>query len=251
MMLRPSSSTVSRRFAWHWGGSTKLPQVWSAHSRSPPTPRACGSAWRPSNSVAANTSTPAVPSNASSPSSPDSPRPAQSSGHHPPAMWPPDRAAECYRAALRLNPDYAETHSNLAAALAMLGEYDGALSHACTAIALRPDYPGPYVHAAFAEADRGHCDAALAWIEQIAASASGNAAIALAHAECSANSTASRNVRPATRRLLSIRNRTVPITVWAWPSMLWGATARRSPRSIGRSLSRPAPLSQSPTRPMC
>ena len=44
-----------------------------------------------------------------------------------------------FREALRLDPDYAQAHNNLAAMLQLAGQFDEALDHYRRALALRPD----------------------------------------------------------------------------------------------------------------
>jgi Flp pilus assembly protein TadD len=58
------------------------------------------------------------------------------------------------RAALRLRPDYAEAHNNLAAAFAALGRWDEAAAAAREALRLRPDFPLARNNLAWAEAHR-------------------------------------------------------------------------------------------------
>jgi Flp pilus assembly protein TadD len=58
----------------------------------------------------------------------------------------PGREAEVlahYREALRLNPDYAEAHNNLAVLLARAGQLEPARQHWETALKLKPDYEDP------------------------------------------------------------------------------------------------------------
>ena len=52
-----------------------------------------------------------------------------------------DTEATCYREALRLRPDYAEAHNNLAILLRARGDQAGAAEHYRAALHLRPDYP--------------------------------------------------------------------------------------------------------------
>jgi tetratricopeptide (TPR) repeat protein len=58
------------------------------------------------------------------------------------------------RAALRLRPDYAEAHNNLAAAYAALARWDEAAAAAREALRLRPDFPLARNNLAWAEAHR-------------------------------------------------------------------------------------------------
>ena len=50
-----------------------------------------------------------------------------------------DLAIESYRNALRANPHYAEAHSNLGVALAMMGRRDEAITELSEAVRLAPD----------------------------------------------------------------------------------------------------------------
>jgi tetratricopeptide (TPR) repeat protein len=51
-----------------------------------------------------------------------------------------NEAIAFYTEALRLKPDYAEAHNNLAYVLAKLGRRDEAIAHLNEAIRLKPDY---------------------------------------------------------------------------------------------------------------
>jgi tetratricopeptide (TPR) repeat protein len=51
-------------------------------------------------------------------------------------------AIDHYREALRLKPDYAEAHNNIASAFARQERWDDAISHYRKALEIRPDF-GP------------------------------------------------------------------------------------------------------------
>ncbi|MEP7335337.1 MAG: tetratricopeptide repeat protein [Actinomycetota bacterium] len=52
-----------------------------------------------------------------------------------------DEEADCYREALRLQPDYPEAHNNYAVLLRARGEHGEAAKHYHEALRIRPDYP--------------------------------------------------------------------------------------------------------------
>jgi len=66
----------------------------------------------------------------------------------------------CYREALRLRPDYAEAHNNLAILLRTRGEHADAAEHYRTALRLRPDYPEVHYNYALLLEARGSVTAA-------------------------------------------------------------------------------------------
>jgi tetratricopeptide (TPR) repeat protein len=65
-----------------------------------------------------------------------------------------EEALSAARDALRLRPDYAEAHNNVAAACAALGRWDEAAAAAREALRLRPDFPLAHNNLAWAEAHR-------------------------------------------------------------------------------------------------
>ncbi len=72
------------------------------------------------------------------------------------------RAAEEYRAALRIIPEYAEVHSDLGAALFNLGERRSAISHFRSAVRHRPEFPEALSNLASALAAEGEQVQAIA-----------------------------------------------------------------------------------------
>jgi tetratricopeptide (TPR) repeat protein len=66
-----------------------------------------------------------------------------------------EEEAECYREALRLRPDYAEAHNNLAVLLRARGEQVEAARHYQEALRFRPDYPDAHSNYASLLAERG------------------------------------------------------------------------------------------------
>lgn len=66
-----------------------------------------------------------------------------------------EEEAACYREALRLRPDYAEAHNNLAILLRARGEQAEAAKHYQEALQLRPDYPEAHYNYAAMLAARG------------------------------------------------------------------------------------------------
>jgi len=66
-----------------------------------------------------------------------------------------DEEAECYRQALRLRPDFAEAHNNLAILLRRRGDPTEAAMHYQEALRLRPDYPEAHYNYAALLAARG------------------------------------------------------------------------------------------------
>lgn len=63
--------------------------------------------------------------------------------------------ADCYREALRLRPDHAEAHNNLAIVLRARGDEKGAAAHYQEALRLRPSYPEAHYNYAALLAERG------------------------------------------------------------------------------------------------
>jgi Flp pilus assembly protein TadD/class 3 adenylate cyclase len=63
---------------------------------------------------------------------------------------------QCYREALRLRPDYAEAHHNLAVVLRAHGEIAEAVAHYQEALWLRPDYPEAHANYGGLLAARGN-----------------------------------------------------------------------------------------------
>ncbi len=63
--------------------------------------------------------------------------------------------ADCYRAALRLRPDYPEAHNNLAVVLRASADEQGAARHYREALRLRPDYPEAHYNYAILLETRG------------------------------------------------------------------------------------------------
>ena len=73
-------------------------------------------------------------------SSPTTPRPTPTSATPWRGQGKLDEAVAEFRAAIRLQPDYAEAHYNLGNALAAQGKRDEAVAEYRTAIRLKPDY---------------------------------------------------------------------------------------------------------------
>ena len=75
----------------------------------------------------------------------------------------PDEAADCYRRALELSPDYAEAHNNLGIVLNGRGELQEAVEHYQRALALKPDYAEAYYNLGIAFGGRGKWDEAVTY----------------------------------------------------------------------------------------
>ncbi|WP_240766770.1 tetratricopeptide repeat protein [Paraburkholderia flava] len=72
-------------------------------------------------------------------------------------------AAECYRQALALKPDYVHAHNNLGNTLRAQGQYDAAVQSFRRVIELQPDYAQAYNNLANALVDLGDLDGAIAY----------------------------------------------------------------------------------------
>jgi tetratricopeptide (TPR) repeat protein len=73
-----------------------------------------------------------------------------------------DGAIAEYRAAIRLNPNYAEAHHNLGNALRSKGDQDGAIAEYRIAIQLKPDFPEAHSSLGVALKVKGDLDGAIA-----------------------------------------------------------------------------------------
>ncbi len=74
-----------------------------------------------------------------------------------------DEAVECYRAAIAINPAFAQAHNNLGTALRALGQLDDAVASYRRAIAIDPDYADAHNNLGMALLARG--DLAPGWAE--------------------------------------------------------------------------------------
>ncbi|MCX5684740.1 MAG: tetratricopeptide repeat protein [Planctomycetota bacterium] len=72
-----------------------------------------------------------------------------------------DEAIRCYQESLRIRPDNAEAHCNLAIALVARGEMDEAIRHYQEALRLKPDYADAYCNLGLALYKQGQPDEAL------------------------------------------------------------------------------------------
>ena len=96
-----------------------------------------------------------------------------------------DEAVACYRRALELKPDYAETHNNLGNALNDRGKLDEAVACYRRALELKPDYAEAYNNLGNALKDQGKLEEAIACYRRAlelkpdSAEAHGNLGIAL------------------------------------------------------------------------
>ncbi|MGV2288339.1 tetratricopeptide repeat protein [Trinickia sp. YCB016] len=70
-------------------------------------------------------------------------------------------AAECFRCAIALKPDYIHAHNNLGNMLRECGQYDAAVQSLKTVIALKPDHAEAYNNLANVLVDLGDLDAAI------------------------------------------------------------------------------------------
>jgi tetratricopeptide (TPR) repeat protein len=71
-----------------------------------------------------------------------------------------DEEEECYREALRLRPEYADAHNNLAILLRARGRPGEAAKHYQAALRIRPDYPEAHANYAALLVTRGSLDGA-------------------------------------------------------------------------------------------
>ena len=78
-----------------------------------------------------------------------------------------------FREALRLDPDYAQAHNNLAAMLQLAGQVDEALDHYRRAVTLRPDNVEARGNLAQLLSRQGRAAEAVAEFEQVLADQSG------------------------------------------------------------------------------
>jgi tetratricopeptide (TPR) repeat protein len=72
-----------------------------------------------------------------------------------------DEAIGHFREAMTINPDYAEAHGNLAAALTALGRMDEAIRHCEEALRIKPEYPEAHCNLAIILEGRGRTDEAI------------------------------------------------------------------------------------------
>ena len=72
-------------------------------------------------------------------------RPSQS-GQGPAGDWPSEQAADCYRAAIGLQPENPEIHYDLGNALRAMNRFDEAVASYREAVRLRPDYVKAYTN---------------------------------------------------------------------------------------------------------
>src|SRR5207244_1864889 len=70
-------------------------------------------------------------------------------------------AIEQYDEALRINPDYPQTHKNLGIALSQAGRIDDAIQHYKEALRIRPDYAEAHVELGSALASAGRVPEAM------------------------------------------------------------------------------------------
>ena len=73
-----------------------------------------------------------------------------------------DEAIAHYQRALAINADYAQAHNNLSSALMDRGHVAAAIEHYRQALKINPDYTGAHVNLGIALASCGHVDAAIA-----------------------------------------------------------------------------------------
>ena len=81
-------------------------------------------------------------------------------GHHRGGRL--EQAVTCYRRALDVEPELAQVHLNLGAALKALGRYEDAEAHCARAVELRPDYAEAHYNLANVRRARGRLAAAAA-----------------------------------------------------------------------------------------
>ncbi len=77
-----------------------------------------------------------------------------------------DEEAGCYREALRMRPDYAEAHNNLAILMRARAELADAAAHYQQALSQRPDYPEAHYNYALLLQSRGSMAGAAGHFEQ-------------------------------------------------------------------------------------